>query len=643
MASLGQSDRGLRHQNHPVTKDRNPWLQKPISLAVADSHLLISSTSSAQHGTFDNTNTRSNCKNSDSYNGSSYSTSDSVVNGSYDSNDHEPGLTRHLTLFDLVSVGIGGTIGSGIFVLCGLIARQYAGPATCLSWFIAGIASLVSGACYAELAGRIPTAGSSYAYAYIAMGELPAIVAAACLTLEYLFSGAAVARSWGDKVVEWVSSDTTEDESEWILKYLDPGYNLNPCAFIVSSVSSFLLWYGVRESKAVTNFFTSAKVCLVVFMGIGGMLLLRRSNLTPFIPQEFGLSGVFRGATSSFFGYIGYDEVACLAGEAKNPHVNLPRAIMIVVGFISILYMFAALALTGMQPYNQISETSGFPSAFRYNGINWAAEVASAGEILTMPIIVLISLMAQPRLQYALANDGLMPPFFARTDSNGNLRNGTLAAGIAMTIIATCVPFTYLDDFISAGILVAFSMTASIVLLMRYKSPPNRPSLIRQLVAAFNFCAFLTAMLLANATSSSGYALAAVLLSVTVVCCIFIHVLCPKELHFGGDHASSFFVSSIDYFRVPFLPFVPCLGIFMNHCLIAQLNFSGIIILLVYLLFATIFYFVYGSIHSVGNNGGWSRQYAHIEGDEQGPFLERAISLPPVKTNYRSETIQAGA
>ena len=640
MASI--TDHSTRHRHHSTnhrTNHRDPWLQKPISLAVANSHLLTSSLSSpisSQHGTFNNISTRT----AESYDHSYHNRSKEF---SYDPIDNDSGLSRHLSLFDLVSVGVGGTIGSGIFVITGLISRQYAGPATCISWLIAGVVSLVSGSCYAELAGRIPTPGSSYAYAYIAMGELPAVIAAACLTLEYLFSSAAVARSWGDKVIEWVSSDAANEESEWMLKYLDPGYNLSPCAFLVSSISTFLLWYGVRESKSVTNFFTSAKVCLVIFMGIGGMLLLKKSNLTPFVPQEFGLSGVFRGATSSFFGYIGYDEVACLAGEAKNPHVNLPRAIMIIVCFITVLYIFAALALTGMQPYDQISETSGFPSAFRYNGVNWAAEIASAGEVFTMPIIVLIGLMAQPRLQYALANDGLMPPLFAHTDSYGNLRNGTLAAGFVMIIIATCVPFTYLDDFISAGILVAFSMTASILLLMRYRSPPDRPHLIRYLVASYNACAFLTAILLRN-VSSLGYISPALLLSMTISCCFAIHALCPREVHFGGNHASHFYASNIDYFCVPFVPFVPCLGIFMNHCLLAQLSSSGIIIFVIYLMITVIFYIAYGSSHSVGNNGGWDRQYGYVGKEEQGPYLERGISLPHVQTvNLKEEGIQSDA
>lgn len=182
------------------------------------------------------------------------------------SNNHLP--PRHLTLFDLVSIGVGGTIGSGIFVLNGLIAHQYAGPAVFLSWIISGIAALLSGVCYAELSGRIPSTGSSYAYTYVALGELPAFLAAGMLTLEFLLSGSAVARSWGDKVVEWARVQLSA--SDQVIGVLDPGYNINPMACLISILSSILVVRGIKESKLITDIFTWIKVLLVLFMMTGG-------------------------------------------------------------------------------------------------------------------------------------------------------------------------------------------------------------------------------------------------------------------------------------------------------------------------------------------------------------------------------------
>ena len=219
---------------------------------------------------------------------------------------HSPLPPRHLSLFDLVSIGVGGTIGSGIFVLNGLIANQYAGPATSISWIISGVAAMLSGCCYAELSGRIPSVGSSYAYAFVALGELPAFITAGMLTLEFLLSGSAVARSWGDKLVEYIR---VELELSEVLQILEPGYGINPAACLISLSCSILVLAGVKESKKVTDIFTWLKVSLVVFMTVGGFVLFNKDNFQPFIPPEFGASGILRGAVSSFFGFLGFDAV----------------------------------------------------------------------------------------------------------------------------------------------------------------------------------------------------------------------------------------------------------------------------------------------------------------------------------------------
>lgn len=184
------------------------------------------------------------------------------------------------------------------------------------------MAACFSGLCYAELAGKYPTAGSSYAYSYVSMGELPAVIAGACLTLEYVFSASAVARSWGDKVVEYIRINIESRGTEkgmWlplILKILDPGCGLNPMAFLVAASSVWILLRGVKESKVVTNAVTLIKVGLVLFMAFGSLYLLDASNLSPIVPPQFGIKGILRGATSSFFGYIGYDEICCISGES---------------------------------------------------------------------------------------------------------------------------------------------------------------------------------------------------------------------------------------------------------------------------------------------------------------------------------------
>lgn len=215
-------------------------------------------------------------------------------------------LERHLSLLDTIAVGVGGTIGSGLFVLAGLVAHEYAGPATVLSWAISGSAACLSGCCYAELAARIPLAGGAYAYTYVAVGELPAVWAAACLSLEYVAAASAVARSWGDKFVAWMIEELGDEH--WIHEFIGDHGTFNPLAFVISSGSVLLLLNGVKESKRATNVFTALKISVVTFMIVVGFVYVNPSNWSPFIPPQLGVSGVIRGATGTFFGYLGYDQ-----------------------------------------------------------------------------------------------------------------------------------------------------------------------------------------------------------------------------------------------------------------------------------------------------------------------------------------------
>jgi amino acid transporter len=383
---------------------------------------------------------------------------------------------HHYSLLDLISMGVGGTVGSGIFVLTGYIAHHYAGPATFLSFLLSGSAALCSGLCYAEWSWRVPVEGSTYVYSYVALGEYAAVMAGACLTLEYGVSGAAVARSWGDKVLGWLrvelgrpelavrlggntstTGNHTHEETETFF---------NPLAGTVSLLAVVVLACGIQESKRVTNFFTITKLLLVLFMIGGGFILFQAQNLKPLIPSSLGATGVVRGATSSFFGYLGFDEICCLANEAKNP-ADLPKAVLWTLAIVTVIYVLASIALCGMQNYENISDTSGFPSAFADRDIEWAAQLTAAGEVFTLPVVVLISLLAQPRLFAAMAKDGLLPLIFAKQNADGNFVWGNVLSGVPMTLLATFVPFSWMDDAISVGILFAFNMTNSALILMK--------------------------------------------------------------------------------------------------------------------------------------------------------------------------------
>eukprot|EP01082_Thalassiosira_pseudonana_P012879 g11969.t1 g11969 contig6:956699-958428(+) len=467
------------------------------------------------------------------------SSTEALVSSSSNNNS----LHKHLTLFDLVCVGVGATVGSGVYAVCGLIAHSQAGPATFISWSIAGVAASVSGLCYAELGGRYPTSGSSYVYVKETFeNELASVVAGACLTLEYVGSASAVARSWGDKVVEYLKAYQGEGSGWKILLFLlEPGFGINPCAALV---------------------------------------LAKAENLTPLIVPEFGTAGILRGATSSFFGYIGFDEICCIAGESKNPVRDLPRAIILTLIIVTTLYIAASIGLAGMVPYADVSETSGFPNGFRYRGYEWAAEVAALGELIALPFVVLITIMAQPRLQYAMSVDGILPPVFVEVDSSGNLVQGLKISGLLMTVIATLVPFRHLDDLISSGILIAFTMTDMSVIMVRRTSPRNNPHLLPRLVATFIVSSFLSGFLLrirlSSEVSDSGVSLATILAcSATLFIGSRIQTKCPNK----GCNEQGLFLA-------PFVPILPLCGIFINIYLVAQLELTGCLMIFGYLGFA---------------------------------------------------------
>jgi amino acid transporter len=556
-----------------------------------------------------------------------------------DKNKNE--MERHLTLFDLVAIGLGGTIGSGLFVLCGLVSHQYAGPATAISWAIAGFAACLSGCCYAEVSARIPLAGSAYAYSYVAMGELPAVLAAACLSLEYIAAAAAVARSWGDKCVVYIIEEF--GDQHWIHSYLNSDGIFSPLAFVISSVTVILLLNGVKESKQVTNFFTVLKCGLVLFMVIVGFYYAQPSNLVPFIPVKFGVAGIFRGATGTFFGYLGFDQVCGMGSEVINPKRDLPLSIMITLIGVTTLYIVATVVLTGMQPWEDISSTSGFPAAFYAIDAGIAGQITALGEILTLPCVVLITIMAQPRLQYAMSVDGMLPSWFQELDEDGNLWNSTAVAGGILILTATLVPFAHLNDMVSCAVLCAMSMADSSLILL-WHEPVSDPDsdLAEHLMLGFHIAAIVTSFAFTRLLDSwFGTALAYAAGGCMIALACGLYFWCPKSDIFGGKSSRHVYhkhkgqVRTDDgYFRTPFLPFLPCLAIFVNWFLIAQLEFIGLVGLICFLALTVLYYFAYAAHHSVGNTTGWENDPAiQRKGEEE--------NSPLSTSNERTKLVQA--
>ena len=370
-------------------------------------------------------------------------------------------LEKSYSLFDLVCVGVGGTIGSGVFVLTGLITRDN-GPAAPLCYMVGGIGCIFSAASYAELSAKIPSTGSGYAYVMATLGEFPAIVAAGCLSLEYGGSAAAVARSWGDKLSSWLNN------TMGIPKSTSQPFDLNIGASLLQLACVLLMLRGVDISKRAVNVLTVAKLALCAIMVAGGLCLLQPRLFSPAQFQSVSMNNVLSGSTTSFFAFLGYDEVCFLSSESKNPR-DLPRAVFLTLGVSTLVYVLAALALAGMSPRELISSEGGFSSAFFAHGGGWQgfAHFVAAGELLTLPLVVLVTFMAQPRLQLALAQDGLLPEALGSLDERGNMRNGILCSGAVCVVLALLVPFRFLEDVISAAVLLSFQMTNTALMVLR--------------------------------------------------------------------------------------------------------------------------------------------------------------------------------
>jgi len=623
--------------------------------------------------------------------------------------EEEEKLERRMGLYDLLAVGIGGTVGSGVFVLAGEIANAPdlpAGPSVVLSFAAAGLGCVLSGLSFAELASRIHADGSSYIYAYVNLGEVFAFVAGwyvlfrfldggigkgkansflrlkmgqhvyvcptnsnlspkivrqphiyiytnSCLTLEYGLSSSAVARNWGDKLGAWVNHMHPHDASKGSVWHPGSGEatgffrDFNIYAGAIELVCMCIMLRGLNLSKMTVDVVTVAKLLLVVFMTIGGFTVFKPRHLEPFAPS--GFRGIFRGGTRCFFGYLGFDEVCCMGGEAKNPSKNIPLAVMGTISVVTVLYVLAALALVGMQPFADISPSSGFAEAFRYNKLGWAANVVTAGELLTLPLVVLVSLLAQPRLQFAMATDGLLPAVFAHVDRNGNLFRGTLIAGLAGVVVALFLPFRALEDVISAGVLLAFNLTNSSLIVVR-RIHPTRPSANRILVLFFNILALGACFMWQNLGTALPWLPLNVLVTVAaVVPLVLLQVTCP-------DHPSQ-----DGHFTTPFVPWVPALGAAFNWFLLTQLSWEGLGLVLAYLGASLFLYATYGFRNSKGGRTGWrevlsasvrrhSRHSSEVdpqlmegllgEGDEQGEEGSRSGGKEKDKAKEEEEEVR---
>ena len=404
-------------------------------------------------------------------------------------------LRRSLTATNLTLLGIGAIIGAGIFVLTGQAAAQYAGPAIVLSFVIAGFGCLFAGLCYAEFASLIPIAGSAYTYGYATLGEFMAWIIGWDLILEYLFAASTVSVGFSGYFVELMKEigfAIPEKFAGAPLKWVEADRAFHATSAVVNLPAmglifllTVLLVIGIRESARFNNIAVLIKLSIVLAVIGFGIKYVNTANWHPFIPEntgtfgDFGLSGVVRGSAVVFFAYIGFDAVSTAAQEAKNPQRDLPIGILASLAICTVLYILMALVMTGLTPFMNLNVPHPVFVAIDAAGpgLKWLTYFINIGAIAGLASVVLVMLMGQPRIFYAMARDGLLPPVFGKVHPKFKTPYvATIITGAVAMVFGGLFPIDILGELVSIGTLLAFIIVCAGVLVLRYRSPDlHRP------------------------------------------------------------------------------------------------------------------------------------------------------------------------
>ncbi|KAJ4977293.1 hypothetical protein NE237_002399 [Protea cynaroides] len=374
-------------------------------------------------------------------------------------------MKRCLNWWDLLWFGFGSVIGAGIFVITGQEAHDQAGPAIVLSYVASGLSAMLSVFCYTEFAIEIPVAGGSFAYLRVELGDFVAFITAGNILLESIVGAAAVARSWTSYFATLLNRSP---DSLRIQTSLANGFNLlDPIAVAILIITATLAMISTRKTSLVNWVASAINTVVIVFVIVAGFLHANTSNLTPFFP--YGAKGVFQAAAIVYFAYAGFDHIATMAEETKNPSRDIPLGLLGSMSIITVIYCLMTLSLIMMQKYTDIDTNAAYSVAIQSVGMKWAKYLVSLGALKGMTTVLLIRALSQARYTTHIARAHMIPPWFALVHpKTGTPINATLLITILSAFIAFFSGLNVLSSLLSISTLFVFAMMAIALLVRRY-------------------------------------------------------------------------------------------------------------------------------------------------------------------------------